>query len=72
MPGSVEALALCRRLGLAVAVCSGSYAVVIEAALRRLDIESLVSVALGRVGAAGQAPPRLVPDHGLETGHGPG
>ena len=44
MPGSVEALALCRRLGLEVAVCSGSYAVVIEAALRRLDIESLVSV----------------------------
>jgi sugar-phosphatase len=44
MPGAVEALTLCRRLGLAVAVCSGSYAVVIEAALARLDIESLVSV----------------------------
>ena len=44
MPGSVEALERCRRLGLDVAVCSGSYAVVIEAALRRLDIESLVSV----------------------------
>jgi HAD superfamily hydrolase (TIGR01509 family) len=44
MPGSVEAVALCRHLGLEVAVCSGSYAVVIEAALRRLDIESLVSV----------------------------
>jgi HAD superfamily hydrolase (TIGR01509 family) len=44
MTGSVEALDLCRRLGLEVAVCSGSYAVVIEAALRRLDIESQVSV----------------------------
>jgi mannitol-1-/sugar-/sorbitol-6-/2-deoxyglucose-6-phosphatase len=44
MAGSVEALDLCRRLGLDVAVCSGSYAVVIEAALRRLDIESKVSV----------------------------
>ena len=44
MPGSVEALTLCQRLGLVVAVCSGSYAVVIEAALRRLDIESQVSV----------------------------
>jgi len=44
MPGAVEALRLCRRLGLAVAVCSGSYAVVIEAALARLGIESDVSV----------------------------
>jgi sugar-phosphatase len=44
MPGAVEALTLCRRLGLEVAVCSGSYAVVIEAALRRLGIESEVSV----------------------------
>jgi HAD superfamily hydrolase (TIGR01509 family) len=44
MAGAVEALALCQRLGLVVAVCSGSYAVVIEAALRRLNIESQVSV----------------------------
>lgn len=44
MPGAVGAVTLCRRLGLAVAVCSGSYAVVIEAALARLDIESLVSI----------------------------
>ena len=44
MAGSVEALDLCRHQGLEVAVCSGSYAVVIEAALRRLDIESRVSV----------------------------
>jgi HAD superfamily hydrolase (TIGR01509 family) len=44
MPGALEAVALCRRLGLPVAVCSGSYAVVIEAALRRLGIESEVSV----------------------------
>ncbi|HEX4244977.1 MAG TPA: hypothetical protein VHY77_05375, partial [Acidimicrobiales bacterium] len=35
MAGSVEALTLCRGLGLEVAVCSGSYAVVIEAALHR-------------------------------------
>jgi HAD superfamily hydrolase (TIGR01509 family) len=44
MPGAVGALTLSRRLGLEVAVCSGSYAVVIEAALARLDIASLVSV----------------------------
>jgi beta-phosphoglucomutase-like phosphatase (HAD superfamily) len=43
MPGALDALALCRRLQLPVAVCSGSYAVVIEAALRRLGIESDVS-----------------------------
>lgn len=43
MPGALAALALCRRLGLPVAVCSGSYAVVIEAALRRLGIESEVA-----------------------------
>jgi sugar-phosphatase len=43
MPGALAALALCRRLGLPVAVCSGSYAVVIEAALRRLGIESQVA-----------------------------
>jgi len=44
MPGAVESLALCARLHLPVAVCSGSYAVVIEAALRRLGIESDVAV----------------------------
>lgn len=44
MPGAREAVALCRRLSLPVAVCSGSYAVVIEAALRRLGIEQEVSV----------------------------
>ena len=44
MAGSVEAVTLCRGLGLEVAVCSGSYAVVIEAALRRLDVESQVSL----------------------------
>lgn len=44
MPGARAAVALCRRLELPVAVCSGSYAVVIEAALRRLGIEAEVSV----------------------------
>jgi HAD superfamily hydrolase (TIGR01509 family) len=44
MPGALEAVDLCARLSLPVAVCSGSYAVVIEAALRRLDIVSRVSV----------------------------
>ncbi len=44
MPGALEALSLCRGLGLPVAVCSGSYAVVIQAALVRLGIESDVSV----------------------------
>jgi len=44
MPGALEAVALCRRLSLPVAVCSGSRAVVIEAALRSLGIESEVSV----------------------------
>ncbi len=44
MPGALEAIALCHRLSLPVAVCSGSYAVVIEAALRRLGIESQVAV----------------------------
>ncbi len=42
MPGALEAVALCDRLGLPVAVCSGSYAVVVEAGLRRLGIESAV------------------------------
>jgi mannitol-1-/sugar-/sorbitol-6-/2-deoxyglucose-6-phosphatase len=44
MPGALEAVACCRRLSLPVAVCSGSYAEVIEAALRRLAIESDVAV----------------------------
>ncbi|HWE70882.1 MAG TPA: hexitol phosphatase HxpB [Acidimicrobiales bacterium] len=44
MPGALEAVDLCARRSLPVAVCSGSYAVVIEAALRRLGIASRVSV----------------------------
>jgi mannitol-1-/sugar-/sorbitol-6-/2-deoxyglucose-6-phosphatase len=44
MPGALEAIALCGRRSLPVAVCSGSYAVVIAAALRRLGIESHVTV----------------------------
>jgi HAD superfamily hydrolase (TIGR01509 family) len=44
MPGALEALALCRRLGLPAAVCSGSYAVVIEAALDKLGIASAVAL----------------------------
>jgi len=43
MPGSLEAVAICARLSLPVAVCSGSYAVVIEAALRRLGIADAVT-----------------------------
>jgi sugar-phosphatase len=42
MPGALEAVALCRRLDLPVAVCSGSYAAVVEAGLRRLGIEAQV------------------------------
>lgn len=44
MPGAVEAVALCGRLGLPVAVCSGSYAVVVAAALAKLGIEQQVTV----------------------------
>ena len=44
MPGAAESVSLCAHLALPVAVCSGSYAVVIEAALRRLGIESDVAV----------------------------
>jgi HAD superfamily hydrolase (TIGR01509 family) len=44
MPGALEAVELCARLSLPVAVCSGSYAVVIEAALCRLGIASQVTV----------------------------
>ncbi len=43
MPGALEAVALCGRLSLPVAVCSGSYAVVIVAALDRLGIASAVT-----------------------------
>ncbi len=43
MPGALEAVALCRLAGLAIGVCSGSHAVVIEAALRRLDLEGTVA-----------------------------
>lgn len=44
MPGALEAIALCDQLALPVAVCSGSYAVVVEAALRRLRITASVTV----------------------------
>ena len=44
MPGALESVALCERLSLPVAVCSGSYAVVIEAALARLGVEADVAV----------------------------
>jgi sugar-phosphatase len=43
MPGALEAVELCGRLALPVAVCSGSYAVVIAAALDRLGISSAVT-----------------------------
>ena len=43
MPGALDAVALCGRLSLPVAVCSGSYAVVIEAALQRLGIVGSVT-----------------------------
>jgi sugar-phosphatase len=44
MPGALEAVGLCGRRSLPVAVCSGSYAVVIAAALRRLGLEEAVTV----------------------------
>ena len=43
MPGALEAVAMCGRLSLPVAVCSGSYAAVIQAALDRLGIGSEVT-----------------------------
>ncbi len=43
MPGALAAVALCRRLSLPAAVCSGSYAAVIEAALDRLGIGSQIA-----------------------------
>jgi sugar-phosphatase len=44
MPGALEAIDLCTRLSLPVAVCSGSYAVVIEAALARLGVADRIDV----------------------------
>ena len=44
MPGALDAVATCRRLGLPIAVCSGSFASVIEAALARLGIADEVAV----------------------------
>ena len=44
MPGALDAVATCRRLGLPVAVCSGSFASVVEAALSRLGIAEEVAV----------------------------
>lgn len=44
MPGALDAVATCRGLGLPVAVCSGSFASVIEAALARLGIADEVAV----------------------------
>lgn len=44
MPGAREAVALFERLGLPMAVCSGSFAVVIEAALAKLGITDSMKV----------------------------
>lgn len=44
MPGALAALDLCERLALLVAVCSGSFAEVVEAAIARLGIRSRVAV----------------------------
>jgi sugar-phosphatase len=44
MPGALAAVTLCGHLSLPVAVCSGSYAVVIAAALARLGIGDAVTV----------------------------
>jgi HAD superfamily hydrolase (TIGR01509 family) len=43
MPGARDVIDLCRRLSIPTAVCSGSYAVVIEAALDRLGITEAMS-----------------------------
>src|SRR5664279_5867332 len=43
MPGARDVIALCRSRGIPMAVCSGSYAVVIEAALDRLGITDAMS-----------------------------
>ena len=44
MPGAVESVELCAHLGLGLAVCSGSYGVVIEAALAKLGLDTQVTV----------------------------
>jgi beta-phosphoglucomutase-like phosphatase (HAD superfamily) len=44
MSGAFEAVDLCRRLALPIAVCSGSDITIIDAGLRRLGIEATVSV----------------------------
>jgi HAD superfamily hydrolase (TIGR01509 family) len=43
MPGARDVVDLCRRLSIPMAVCSGSYAVVIEAALDRIGIAGAIS-----------------------------
>ena len=43
MPGTRDVIDLCRRLSIPMAVCSGSYAVVIETALDRLGIAEAMS-----------------------------
>src|SRR5271166_5122594 len=43
MPGARPVIDLCRHLSIPMAVCSGSYAVVIEAALDRLGITDAMS-----------------------------
>ena len=43
MPGARDVIDLCERRGIPMAVCSGSYAVVIEAALDRLGIAEAMS-----------------------------
>jgi HAD superfamily hydrolase (TIGR01509 family) len=43
MPGARAVIDLCRRLGVPMAVCSGSYAMVIEAALDRLGVTEAMS-----------------------------
>ena len=43
MPGAMDPIALCRQRSIPMAVCSGSYAVVIEAAMDKLGITSSMS-----------------------------
>ncbi len=43
MPGALDVIELCRRRSIPMAVCSGSYALVIEAALDRLGISASMS-----------------------------
>jgi sugar-phosphatase len=44
LPGALDAVALCHRLGLPVGVCSGSAGTVVAAALARLGLERDVAV----------------------------